>query len=113
MFAIQPSNRLYKDNRYIGVRKDSDLPYIIYEGNADFPQDIHDFGTKDAALEYLTKIMNRDGIDVFKLTTSQVVDLSLVDNADKYYIIEYEIIENKLKVINSYLQSQFTRKGWY
>lgn len=113
MFAIQPTNRLYPSNKYIGVRPDSNLPYPVYEGSANFPKEIYDFKTKEAALAYLAKILDREGIDLGTLITSQIVDLMLISNADKFYIIEYEIVDDKIKVLNSYLQPQFTRKGWY
>lgn len=114
MFAIRPTNRFYKTNRYVGVRSDTKLPYLVYEGNSDFPGSIHDFGTLEAAVSYLTKtIVNRDDIDIASLSPSQMVDLSLVNNANKFDIIEYSIQNNTLEIINTFPQPQFSRKDWY
>ena len=113
MFAIQPSNRLYKDKRYVGIRKDTGLPYLIYEGNPDYPKDIYGFATKQEALVYLNKIIYREDINVSELTTSQIVDLTLVNDADKFYVVDYEIADNTMCVHTTELQDEFTRKGWY
>lgn len=113
MFAIQPINRFYKNVRYVGIRKETNLPYLVYEGNPDCPRDIHDFGTLESAIEYLTKFINRENINVSELSTSQMVDIALVNNSNKFDIIEYHIEDDKIKVINTYPQSQFNRKDWY
>ena len=110
MFGIQCNNKLYKENRYIGIR-DTNLPYLIYEGNLDYLKNIHPFNTKDEALSYLTRIINREGIDICELTTSQIVDLTLVNNNTSYQIIEFEIDDNKLKVIERHKLPQFSRKS--
>lgn len=113
MFAIQPINRFYSTKRYVGVRPDSNLPYLVYESNSDYPNSIHGFTTYNDALSYLTKIVNREDLDVCNLTTSQTIDLVLVDNANKFDIIEFEIAEGQLKILNTYPQTQFSRKDWY
>ena len=113
MFAIQPINKFYTNKRYIGVRSDTNLPYPVYEGNPDFPASIHGFETKEAALDYLTKFINREGIDVLKLSISQIVDISIINNSNQFTIIEYSISEGKFNIINTFPQPQFTREGWY
>lgn len=113
MFAIQPINKFYTNKRYVGIRANSNLPYPVYDGNPDCPKDIHGFETKESALDYLTKFVNREGIDVVKLSISEIVDISLINNSNQFQIIEYEIEDNKLKVLNTYPQPQFTREGWY
>lgn len=113
MFAIRPTNRFYKINRYVGIRSDTNLPYLVYEGNSDFPGSIHDFGTLEAAKLYLKKIVEHIDIDVTELSTSQMVDLALVNNANKFDIIEYTIVDNKLCITATHPQPQYNRKDWY
>lgn len=113
MFAIQPTNRFYKEHRYVGVRSDTELPYLIYETSQGFPNDIHDFETLEAAKLYLKKIVEHIDIDVTKLSTSQMVDLALVNNANKFDIIQYTIEDNKLCITATYPQPQYSRKDWY
>ena len=113
MFAIQPINKFYKEIKYLGVRKDTGLPYPVYGSDPDCYKKIKDFETKESAIEFLTKFISRDNIDVTNLSISQIVDISLVNNANQFQIIEYEIENNSIKVTNTYPQSQFTREGWY
>jgi len=113
MFAIHPINKFYTNKRYVGIRKDTQLPYPVYEGNPDFPASIHGFETKEEALKYLTKFINREGIDVLKLSISEMVDISIINNSNQFNIIEYSIDDGKLNIINTFPQSQFTREGWY
>ena len=109
MFAIQPINKLYKTKRYVGINSETKIPYLVYEGNSDYPTAIHDFGTRESALDYLTKFIYRENIDINSLPTSQVIDVVLVNNANQFDIIEYDIVEGEFKVLNTYRQPQFNR----
>lgn len=111
MFAIQPINRLYKDKRYIGLREDKIIPYLIYEGNSDYPNDIYGFANKEDALTYLTCFVDRTEINKMKLTTSQIVDIALVNNCVGFQIVEYEIQEGNMIILNILPQPQFNKKG--
>lgn len=109
MFAIQPVNKLYKTKRYVGINSETNIPYLVYEGNDDYPEAIHDFGTLKAALDYLTKFINRENFDINALSPSQVVDVVLVNNANQFNIVEYTIDEGELKISNTHKQPQFNR----
>lgn len=113
MFAIQAINKFYKELKYFGVRKDTGLPYPVYGSDPDSYKKIHSFETKEAAIEYLTKFISRENIDVSNLSVSQVVDISLVNNANQFQIIEYQLEKTSIKVVSTYPQPQFTREGWY
>lgn len=112
MFAIQCINKFYKYSRYIGLH-DSGLPFLVYEGNSNFPHSVHDFASKENAADYLAKFISRENIDVSKISISEMVDISLVNNSNKFTIIEYSIDNNKLVVVKEYPQDQYTRKEWY
>lgn len=112
MFAIQPINKYYQNNRYVGLRKDTNLPYLVYEGNPDFPNDVYGFNTAHEALTYLEKFISHEGLDIENITTAQVIDLALVNNANKFQIIEYDINDGKFTILNTYPQPQFNREGW-
>jgi len=112
MFAIECINKFYKYHRYVGLR-DTNLPYLVYEGNSDCPKDIHDFQTKENAEKYLANFISRENIDVMKLGISEMVDIALVNNSNKFSILEYSIDNDKLVVVNEYPQDQFTRKEWW
>jgi len=113
MFAIQPINKFYSTKRYVAINSETNIPYLVYECNADYPQAIHDFGTLEAATDYLTKFITRENIDINKLTTAQVIDVVLVNNCNQFDIIEYEIEEGQVKVKNTYTQPQFNRSAWF
>lgn len=112
MYAIQPINKFYITNRYVGLYKNN-LPYLVYEGNEDFPQAIHGFYRLDSAIKYLTNFINRTEIRNLKLTTAEVVDIALVNNANKFQIVKYHIDGNEMKIDEIFPQPQFTRKEWY
>ena len=112
MYAIQCINRLYKGTKYVGLR-DTGLPYPVFDGNTDCPKDIHDFGTKEAAEAFLAKFLKRENIDLSQLSTSEVVDIALVNNANKFQIIKYHIDNDNVVVDEKYELPQFNRKDWY
>ena len=113
MFAIQPINKFYSTVKYVGIHSDTKLPYIVYATNPNCPKDVHGFKTLEEAVDYLTKFINRENIDISSLTTSQIVDISLVNNANQFDIVEYEVVEGKMKIISSHTQKQFNRDNWY
>lgn len=113
MFAIQPINKFYNTKKYLAINSETNIPYIIYEGGPNYPEGIKGFETPKDAVDYLTKFINREGIDVMSLTISQMVDISLVNNANQFDIVEYEIQEGKMKVIATHTQTQFNRDAWY
>lgn len=112
MFVIQPINRLYKENKYVGIRE-SGLPYPIYETSKGYPSAIHDFESKEAAESFLIKFVNHENIDISELSASQMVDIALVNNANKFQILKCKIENNKLVVEETYQLPQFSRKDWY
>lgn len=113
MFVIQPVNKFYNNRKFVGVHSDTNLPYIVYEGNKDFPADVYDFKSLENAINWLSEFIHRDNIDVLKLSTSELVDISLVNNANQFLILECEIEDNKLNIVNNYPQKQFDRDNWY
>ena len=112
MFAIQPINKFYTTRKFIGISKDN-LPYPVYEGNDNCPSEIHDFTSLENAVDYLTKFLNRENINVLNLSISQTLDIALVNDANDFNIIEYEVDEGHIKVLNTYPQTQFARNNWY
>ena len=113
MFAIQPINKFYTTVKYVGINNDTKVPFVVYADNPNCPKDVYDFGTFEAALDYLTKFIHRENIDVSELTTSQIVDVSLVNNANQFDIVEYEIEDGKMKILSAHTQTQFSRDNWY
>ena len=102
MFAIQCINKLYSYNRYVGL-KDSGKPQIVYEGSDNYLEAIRSFEDKKSAEEFLIKILTREGMNLESLSVSDVVDLCLIGNSTEFKIIEYNIQDNKLEILNSYL----------
>ncbi len=113
MFAIQPINKFYSTVKYVGIHSDTKLPYIVYATNPNCPKDVYYFGTLEAAVDYLNKFINRENIDINNLTTSQTIDIYLVNNANQFDIVEYEIVDDKMKIISIHTQQQFNRDSWY
>lgn len=109
MFAIESICKTQKSRKFFGLRE-TNLPYPVYDGSANYPKDIFGFTNYDEALAYLTKFINREGIDIMQLSTSQVVDLMLANNATKFQIVEYVIENDKINIIKEYPLPQFTRK---
>lgn len=101
MFAIQCINRLYKYNRYVGL-KSSGNPQIIYESSNNFPKAIKGFKEKEAAEKFLTKIITREGVDLNSLSIADIIDYTLITDSTEFRIIEYKIQDNKLEIIDSY-----------
>lgn len=102
MFAIQCNNRLYKYNRYVGLKSNGN-PQIVYDSSSNFPNAIKGFREKESAEKFLVKILNREDVDLYSLRPSDVVDYALISDSTEFKIIEYKIQANELKVLNSYL----------
>lgn len=102
MFAIQCINRLYKYNRYVGL-KSSGKPQIVYEGSSKFPNAIRGFDTNKSAEDFLTKIIAREGVEFEPTNTADIIDLALITNSTEYKIIKCEILDNKLEILDSYV----------
>ena len=113
MFAIQPINKFYSTVKYVGINNETKVPFVVYANNPNCPKDVYDFGTLESAVDYLTKFIHRENVDVNHLTTSQLVDVSLVNNANQFDIVEYEVVEGKMKIISIHTQTQFNRDSWY
>lgn len=113
MFIIQSINKFYNTRRFVGIRSESNLPYVVYAGNPDYPSAIHDFESVENAVDWLTKFIHRENIDVTVLSTSQVIDLSLVNNANQFQILECNIVDSELEIVNTFPQPQFDRDCWY
>jgi len=113
MFIIQPINKFYNNRRFVGIHSDTNLPYIVYDGNPDCPSAIHDFESVENAVDWLTNFIQRKDIDTISLSISQVVDLSLVNNANQFVVHECDIVDGELKITTSYPQTQFDRNNWY
>ena len=112
MFAIQAINRFYKINRYFGVR-DNGLPFLVYEGNSDYPKAIHRFKTQESAERYLTEFIQRKNIDMTKISLSERIDIILCNNSNKFQIVEFNVDNDKMVISNTYKLPQFDRKDWY
>jgi len=102
MFAIQCTNRLYKYNRYVGL-KSSGKPQIIYEGSSNYPDGIKGFREKESAEKFLIKILTREDVDLNSTSVSDIIDYALISDSTEFRIIEYKIQDNELKVLKSYL----------
>ena len=104
MFAIQCKNRLYNYNRYVGL-KSSGNPQIVYESSSNFPKAIKGFREKEAAEKFLTKIITREGVDIYAISARDIVDYALISDSTEFRIVEYKIQNEKFEIIDSY---QFT-----
>ncbi len=101
MFAIQCTNRLYKYNRYVGL-KTSGKPQIVYESSSNFPDAIKGFREKESAEKFLTKIITREDVDIYSLSPADVVDYALITDSTEFKIIEYKIQNGNFEILNSY-----------
>ena len=102
MFAIQCTNKLYSYKRFVGL-KASGKPQIVYEGSSNYPEAIHGFEDKKSAEEFLIKIITREGVDINTISSADIVDYALITNSTEFRIIEYNIQDDKLEILNSYL----------
>ena len=101
MYAIQCINRLYKYNRYVGL-KACGKPQIVYESSNGFPDVIKGFREKKSAEDFLIKIITRKDIDYKSMKPSDIVDYALITNSTEFKIIKYKIQDNKLEILDSY-----------
>ena len=113
MFAIQPINKFYSTVKYVGINNETKVPFVVYANNPNCPKDVYGFETLKDAVDYLTKFIHRENVDINHLTTSQLVDVSLVNNANQFDIVEYEVVDSKMKIISTHTQTQFNRDSWY
>lgn len=101
MFAIQCTNRLYKYNRYVGL-KSSGKPQIVYEGSNSYPEAIKGFEDKKSAEKFLTKIITREGVDLNSISPGDIIDYTLISDSTEFKIINYKIQDGKLEILDSY-----------
>lgn len=101
MFAIQCVNRLYNYHRYVGL-KSSGNPQIVYEGSSNFPDAIKGFREKESAEKFLTKIITREDVDIYSISSADIVDYALITDSTEFRIIEYRIRNGNLEILNSY-----------
>ena len=102
MFMIQCTNKLYSYKRFVGL-KACGKPQIVYEGSDNYLKAIHGFKDKKSAEEFLIKIITREGVDLETISPADVIDYALISSSTEFRIVEYNIQDDKLEVINSYL----------
>lgn len=102
MYAIQCRNRLYRYNRYVGL-KSCGKPQIVYESSNGFPNVIKGFKEKKSAEDFLIKILTREDVDYKSIKPSDIVDYALITDSTEFKIIKYKIQDDKLEILDSYL----------
>lgn len=110
-YCIECFNKYTDYIRYI-AEDATGSPYLTYEGLADYPNNIKQFKLASSAKNYLKSILNRENLDITKLSINQRIELIRVNNNNKYFIVKCHIDDSgKFAVESKEVVSEFT-KNW-